>query len=148
MKHCPRCQSTYTDDTLQFCLQDGSVLLNASPVAEAPTVAADTAGWKETEAPTVVRPTQAQRQPVNTGQNQFPPTAAPVGYTETEKSRTGLVVVLTALATLLLVGGGFGAWYLLRNRDAAEVAANSKANNSPPPSNRNSSNANTNKGNA
>lgn len=29
MKRCPKCQSTYTDDTLGFCLQDGTSLTNA-----------------------------------------------------------------------------------------------------------------------
>lgn len=28
MKRCPKCQSSYTDDTLGFCLQDGTALLN------------------------------------------------------------------------------------------------------------------------
>jgi hypothetical protein len=33
MKVCPRCQKTYTDDNLNFCLEDGSVLnaVNAAP---------------------------------------------------------------------------------------------------------------------
>src|ERR1041384_7146912 len=28
MKRCPTCQRTYTDDSLSFCLQDGSLLLS------------------------------------------------------------------------------------------------------------------------
>jgi ketosteroid isomerase-like protein len=140
MKHCPRCQSTYTDDTLQFCLQDGSVLVNAAaavPETPAPDAAAATGG-NQLEAPTVVR----QQQPVDTGQNQFAPPAAP------KKSSTGLVIFLTALVTLLLFGGGIVAWYLLQNRGAAEVAINSNAGNSPAPSNRNSSDANRGNANA
>lgn len=132
MKYCPNCQSTYTDDTLQFCLQDGTVLVNAS---ETPI----TVGWKDTEAPTVVRPT------VSTQQNQLPSADTPPPVAKT--SRTGLVIFLTALTTLLLFGAGIGAWYLLRNR-GAEVAINSSVNNSPKPANKNSSNANANKGNA
>ncbi|HEX8251446.1 MAG TPA: hypothetical protein VF599_24950 [Pyrinomonadaceae bacterium] len=128
MKYCPRCQSTYTDDTLQFCLQDGSVLVNAS---ETPV----TIGWNDAEAPTVVH------QPVDTQQNQFPPTDT--RQTEPKKSSTGLVIFLTALVTLLLFGGGIAAWYLFRNR-GAEVAVNTNVNNSPKPSNKNSSNANAN----
>ncbi|MDQ3800463.1 MAG: hypothetical protein M3384_13525 [Acidobacteriota bacterium] len=155
MKHCPRCQSTYTDDTLQFCLQDGTVLLNAvaatpPPEASPPVDAAATGGWKQTEAPTVVR--QPPSQPVNTGQNQSAPSAAAgtsAHQAEPRKSSTGLVIFLTALVTLLLFGGGIGAWYLLRNRGAAEVATNSNVNNSPKPqSNRNSSNASSDRGNA
>ena len=29
MKICPRCQKTYADDNLNFCLEDGSVHLSA-----------------------------------------------------------------------------------------------------------------------
>lgn len=31
MKICPRCQKTYSDDNLNFCLEDGSVLAKAAP---------------------------------------------------------------------------------------------------------------------
>jgi hypothetical protein len=132
MKYCPRCQSTYTDDTLQFCLQDGTVLVNAS---EAP---ATDAGWNRTEeAPTVVRPT------VNSPLS--PVTQPDARQPEPKKSRTGLVIFTTALVTSLLVGGGIAAWYLLQNR-GTQIAVN--VNNSPKPTNKNSSNANTNKVNA
>jgi hypothetical protein len=30
MKHCPSCQRTYADDSLTFCLEDGTALLSAS----------------------------------------------------------------------------------------------------------------------
>ncbi|MBK8304301.1 MAG: hypothetical protein IPK98_13175 [Chloracidobacterium sp.] len=30
MKICPRCQKTYSDDNLNFCLEDGSVLTQAA----------------------------------------------------------------------------------------------------------------------
>ena len=33
MKVCPRCQKTYTDENLNFCLEDGSVLTQASAAA-------------------------------------------------------------------------------------------------------------------
>jgi hypothetical protein len=133
MKHCPRCQSTYTDDTLQFCLQDGAVLVNAS---EAPPT---NPAWNQTEAPTVVRQT------INTPQSRVTQTDA--RQSERKKSSTALVIFLTALVTLLLFGVGIGAWSVLRNR-GTEVVVNSNGNNSPKPSNKNSSNANANKGNA
>lgn len=34
MKSCPTCNSTYSDDTLVFCLMDGSVLTESRPAAE------------------------------------------------------------------------------------------------------------------
>ncbi len=38
MKICPRCQKTYADDNLNFCLEDGSVLTQAPPEALPQTV--------------------------------------------------------------------------------------------------------------
>ncbi len=39
MKQCPRCNLIYTDDTLEFCLEDGSRLVtDSSPQTETPTV--------------------------------------------------------------------------------------------------------------
>lgn len=39
MKRCPQCHSTFTDDSLQYCLQDGSALvLIATPKLEAETL--------------------------------------------------------------------------------------------------------------
>src|SRR5258706_13197515 len=40
MKQCPRCNQTYTDDQLNFCLSDGELLTN---FAQAPTRYADDA---------------------------------------------------------------------------------------------------------
>lgn len=43
MKYCPTCRSTYTDETLQFCLQDGSLLATVTnPNTELPTTS-----WNE-----------------------------------------------------------------------------------------------------
>ena len=38
MKQCPQCRKIYTDDELNFCLDDGSVLVNADRVTEEETV--------------------------------------------------------------------------------------------------------------
>ncbi|HKR02353.1 MAG TPA: hypothetical protein VJT09_16880 [Pyrinomonadaceae bacterium] len=35
MKRCPACQRTYTDDTLTYCLEDGSALLSAGAATSA-----------------------------------------------------------------------------------------------------------------
>ena len=133
MKYCPSCQSTYTDDTLQFCLQDGSVLLGVAN-SENPA----TGGAARTEAETVVRPR------VNAPQNPAASINAPPAAPAARTSNTGLIIFLTALATLLLVGGGIGAWYLLQNRDP-QVAVNPSNGNFNKPSNKNSANVNANK---
>jgi len=128
MKYCPNCQTRYTDDTLKFCLQDGTPLADDSEEI-LPTVAFD-----ETE--TVFPPRQVEPLPVN-----LPETSAsnweqsretPVSPTQISpprKSKTFLIVLLTAFATLLLLGaGGIGAWLYLR-KNQNEIAKNTASNN-------------------
>lgn len=110
MKQCPHCRTTYTDDTLLFCLQDGTPLAPLRSSTDQPTVA-----WNEPE--TVVRQRAGDWQPSQVTQIQPAP----------KKSNTALAVGLTAFVMLLLFGGGLGAWLLLRNR--GDVPVNSKVDN-------------------
>ncbi len=125
MKTCPNCHTQYTDDTLRFCLQDGTPL-DAARVTEQPTVLLS---GQETE--TVVRAnvevsdseiTQF-KQKQNSGTTNipsYPPETA-------SGSKTSLIVAATAAAMLLLFGiVGIGAWLYLRGGD--DVAKNTKAN--------------------
>ncbi|MFN6963911.1 MAG: nuclear transport factor 2 family protein [Pyrinomonadaceae bacterium] len=79
MKECPACGSPYTDDTLQFCLQDG---MRLTAVA-------------------------AQRLPA--------PSAA---AKPTRRSRTGLVIFVTAVLTVLVFAAGAIAVWLFTRRSA------------------------------
>ena len=123
MKHCPSCKINYSDDTMEFCLEDGTRLSSLSG-SQMPTVS-----FSEIEAQTVVRnpppnplrfevppqttPNWAQNQ---TAQAQSPP-----------KSNTTFAVLLTAIAMLALFGLGFGAW-LYFGRETTEIAANTNSN--------------------
>jgi len=153
MKYCPNCQTTYTDDSLQFCLQDGT------PLSELPNqnVPADTGIEAETiisankvtnslprqvepirfEPPSSYQPNQAdwgqKSQPVIIEQQREP-----------KKSNTTAIVLLTALGTLLLLGiGGTAAWlYFKSNRTAVAVNVNTAPQNRQ--SNSNAANQNVN----
>jgi len=140
MKHCPNCRTRYTDDTLRFCLQDGTPL--AADSEQLP----PTAAFGETETETVISPRQVERLPVDAPENyatnrlQNPE----IVYAPTEtaapprKSRTLPIVLLTAFVTLLLLGaGGIGAWLYLRNNQN-EVAKNSAVVNQSTNANSNS----------
>jgi cytoskeletal protein RodZ len=132
MKYCPNCRTNYTDDSLQFCLQDGSVLASYA-AAEAP----PTESWNEPA--TVVR-----QKPGEWEQSQV--TRVGIPPSEPKKSNMALVIFLTFFATLVLVGLGLGAWFLLRNNEpetAVNTNANLPASNSSTPSNTNASNLNT-----
>jgi hypothetical protein len=105
MKICPRCQKTYTDDNLNFCLEDGSVLTVHSPVSPM----ADTVMMPQ--AP----PTQPQPQPQQPGwnvapQQQPPPQPQYAGQQPKKKSSKAWIwIVLILVGAMLLCGGGAAA---------------------------------------
>jgi hypothetical protein len=113
MKHCPSCKTNYADDTLQFCLQDGTQLTTLSN-AQIPTVV-----FNEAEAETVVRI------PPRTDSNQIPPTGQNWEQRQTsaqfqpppKKSNTALAVLLTAFGMLLLFVLVGGAWFLFAKKN-------------------------------
>lgn len=121
MKYCPSCQTEYADDTLQFCLQDGTRLLIVS--SEPPTVA-----FGESE--TLVRPqSEKMRVEIPNSAANYPPnqvtsqSATPMA--ENRKSNTALTIFLTAFGMLLIFGLiGIGAWFYLKNNQT-EIAKNS-----------------------
>lgn len=126
MKQCPSCQTKYTDDTLKFCLQDGTPLVNtANAETEMPTVAF-------TDSETLVSPRQVERldipveKPIS--QENWQPeqeTRVSVFEPEPKKSNTFLVVALTAFVTLLLFGGAVGTWFYLK-KDKTQITQNNK----------------------
>jgi hypothetical protein len=90
MKTCPACKTIYTDDTLKYCLQDGTPL--AFPL--------------ETEIPTVVKdPTAWESQVTHVAS--APPKKGP---------KMAIIVAAAALAILALIGAAFvGTWLYFRN---------------------------------
>lgn len=118
MKICPQCQTSYTDDTLRFCLQDGTPLNDST--------FSDDAGEQET----VLSPRQTEKvhTPVTDAQSQawtqsenIPPSVTP------KKSKTASIVVITALLTLLVAGAvATGIWFYLRG-ERNQIARNTNA---------------------
>lgn len=131
MKHCPSCKTNYADDTLQFCLQDGTQLIELSDL-QAPT-------FTYTDEETLVRSKSPQQVvPINY-QNTQPQNwqTNPTGQTpnlpvEPKKSNTLAAVLLTALGMLLLFGISVGTWLYLKK--GKEVVVN--VNTNPPVNNR------------
>jgi len=109
MKQCPTCQSQYTDDSLQFCLQDGSPLRLAagSPESSLP-------GYGEQETVVSGRPssqinTPHVTNPTGWNPNEFQSDGAV--RTPGKKSNATVAVLLTAFVMLLLFSFvGIGAW--------------------------------------
>jgi hypothetical protein len=143
MKQCPNCQTTYADDSLQFCLQDGTPL--ASLPSQEATVAFDT------ESETLVVPKRVEPirfEPPSSYQtnnaNWEPSQPVIVQQREAKKSNTAAVVLLSVLGTILLLGiGGVGAWLYFRN-SKPQVAVNINAAPQNRQSNSNAVNQNVN----
>lgn len=139
MKRCPKCQSTYTDDTLRFCLQDGTPLVSTSGTDPEATVISPHNEPPPTEVmrpsappPTTpsfnsdrVRPAQVVPLPPPVSYQTPPPAQAP------RSSNRGLVIALSALVIILLVTlGGLGAWLYLRERAGTSTGNQNGATNS------------------
>ncbi|MGI8787159.1 MAG: L,D-transpeptidase Cds6 family protein [Pyrinomonadaceae bacterium] len=142
MKYCPNCQTEYADDTLQFCLQDGTPLV----------ASANQSSDFEREAETLVSPKQVEPirfeppssyQTNQTGWQSSQPVIVEQ-QREPKKSNTAMIVALTILGTILLLGiGGTGAWLYMRNSQR-EIAVNINAAPQNRPTNSNAANANQN----
>ena len=105
MKYCPKCRSQYTDNTLRFCLQDGS-RLDEVRETEIPTVVLD-------ETPTVTRhPDPSNRYETN------PDAAGRLSDNGVEKKRSMLVPVLVVSlgAIALFIAGAAATWMYLSGR--------------------------------
>lgn len=110
MKICPNCQTRYTDDSLKFCLQDGTPLVTELEEISAP----DT---KSSEYETVVKP-----RPSDTGYTTNKSYVQPE-----ERSNTFKIVALTVLTMFVLLGGiSAGAWFYF-NSGKREIAQNNNA---------------------
>lgn len=127
MKICPRCQKTYTDDNLNFCLEDGSVLTQASASAPPDTVMMPT--------PQVTQPQQAP--PGQAGAQQAWNTAPqPYAMQPKKSSKTWLWVVAILGVLVLVCGGGlagFFFWAASQADRAVNTAYNSDRPTSPTP---------------
>jgi hypothetical protein len=155
MKYCPNCQTTYTDDTLRFCLQDGTQLADVPDTStDMPTVA-----FNEPE--TIVTPKTPQQVvrinlPDTQQQNQERVERPQIieqprvveqprivqQPVETRKSNTALTVLATILGMIVIFGIG-GAWFLLNSRKSEVAAVNTNTNTAAPNRQINSNPANS-----
>jgi hypothetical protein len=121
MKICPQCNQTYADDSLNFCLSDGSVLTQASgsgSLSEPPPTVMMSQPF-----PTNPNP-QFGTQPGNFGV--VTPNAA---QTPRPKSRTWIWVLGIFGGLILLCGGGFAALlFVVPDETPRAFNSNSKSN--------------------
>jgi hypothetical protein len=123
MKICPRCQKTYTDDNLNFCLEDGTTLQQMQGGAPPPTVQ-----MNQPPVTSPIQPTPAW----NTPQQQF-------GAPHKKSSKTWIWVLLILGLVILLCGGGVVGFIFYAASQADKVASNSNYNFNTSTTNRNTS---------
>jgi hypothetical protein len=154
MKRCPTCQRTYADDSLRFCLDDGTVLVNAddSPASHDPNatlaLGADYTRLAPPQkdildprtAPTVETPSSTTRlQQKRLTERVSPSGAAPPSSSSSNRALTAGVI---SIAILLLALVGIGIAMLLRGGPAATNTNTATANSNAGAANSNAS-ANT-----
>ena len=123
MKICPRCQRTYTDDNLNFCLDDGAVLQQQSAAASEPpaTVFMNQPPPTNPQASPISQPTV---QPAwNTAPQQF-------GAPPRKSSKAWIWVLLILGLVVLTCGGGLVGFfiYVASQADNNTVVTNSTTN--------------------
>ena len=119
MRVCPQCNTQYSDDTLRYCLQDGTPL--SPPVDEgAPTLVVD-----RPEVETDPRGRRIDVTPVDRANSYRDQTTPARG------SRLPMIVAAAILGTLLVAGlGAVGAWLYFSSRQS-EVANSAVPANTP-----------------
>lgn len=149
MKRCPTCGSTYTDNTLVYCLQDGATLQGESeatnPLNLAATLRHDVQAHDASAPPTEIMnfasvPTaemQAGALPTSPYQEPHPTahsTQDDALYAKPQPRSATRTIALTAIGTIVLLIVGFvGVWLFLRggartNRNAVRGAGQANAN--------------------
>ena len=119
MRICPTCRTSYTDDTLRYCLQDGATLVEQLE-SETPTVALN-------EQETIQARRQTSSQPRITTVNEGE--LAREAGARKEGGRSGLVWALIAVIAVLLlvvIGGAIGLAIYLNN---SKTVSNSNSSN-------------------
>jgi hypothetical protein len=121
MKVCPSCHKTYSDDNLNFCLDDGSVLNRAEPQTQE--------SMPETVFMNQPRPTAPQTSFGNQSAAQGGWNAPPPPYAaQPKKSSKTWIWVLGILAVLVLVCGGGLVGFIAYVASVADTNSNASAN--------------------
>lgn len=154
MKRCPTCNRTYTDLSLNFCLEDGTPLVAAGPSAPDPNATIRYPGPRDTSEPPpteIYRPTAPIVTPTAPPPPQWSPAPAPVQ--QPRKKSNAVWWILGGLAAVVVIGIGLLVMFIalaslgsnVNNRNFNANARNDNRNsNISANTNANNSNTNTN----
>ncbi len=121
MKICPKCQKTYTDDNLNFCLEDGTVLQQMASAAPPPTVAMNV--------PITQQPIPPQTfQQADSPQGGWQQPQQAYSMQPPKKSSKAWIWVLLILGLILLAcGGGAAGLFYIGYQEQQNQIANSNS---------------------
>ncbi len=125
MKKCPQCNSIYSDDSLSFCLSDGSHLEDHDPART------ESMNIPDTD-PSGPKPPRADRMRIDVSADDDIPTVAAAkisAQTPVKKGVSGgLVAAIVGILLIVIVSLGAVIAYVLYTQDGPAVARDSDAN--------------------
>ena len=116
MKRCPTCRSTYTDDSLRFCLQDGSQLVHISDEEQSSDAPPTEVFDARNVMPTARTRTSVPTEVIHSRATEVAEHKAETAHTP---SSTALKAALILVAALFVAGLGLGITLWLRSSPAA-----------------------------
>lgn len=132
MKRCPTCNRTYTDTSLNYCLEDGTPLTTDAPPVD-PNATMRYPSARDTSEPPPTEIYRPQQQPVVTPRPTTPPppprapqwTPPPTGAPPPPKKSNAVWWILGGLAAFFVIGGGLLVMVLV----LASLGSNDNTNN-------------------
>src|SRR5215207_3488703 len=113
MKRCPSCNRTYTDLSLNFCLEDGTPLVSDGPSAHDPNATIRYPGGRDTSEPPPTEiyrpaptPTPRPTAPPPPSLQQWKPAPQPPPPQPPQKKSRAIWWILGGLAALTIIGAG------------------------------------------
>jgi len=134
MKQCPKCGNSYTDDTLRFCLEDGTPLAVAD---EQPTVIRGDDPNKTEQLPSNITAQPGMRVDIPTAHQHAAQPTMPSQHAQQKSSPViKIVIAVVALGFLLILGAGVlgGIFYFYTgSKQSEDIARQPTPPNQPSP---------------
>lgn len=110
MKQCPRCQRTYADDLLNFCLHDGEMLVDLHTEPSAPGFVDDPPPTMVMDNPRITNPYQAPAPLVQQTRQQWQPARNPQfglggGTADDTMAKAAMILGIASVVLICCYGG-------------------------------------------
>lgn len=145
MKRCPTCQSIYTDDSLVYCLQDGTPLSVVTDTSSSAETTWQMSAGRELPPTEILKPedmptARIESAPATKEQQRARPTAVqgeqPTAVTVVSRGSNRPVIALSIIVALLLLClGGLITWMMMRSSNVESGGRQSSLSNTTSSSN-------------